>query len=248
MEKQIIILVIASRGEAYDVFITGYWVPLIHYIREHGLPIHVRLLFGKESDVSGLTLAEDMYLKFNTEESYVPGILQKTLAALKWTVTNYNFKHVVRTNLSSVFDIRKLLRISSSLPNQKVYAGVPGVTDQKKMFVSGAGIWLSKDLCHTLVDNADRLNTKIIDDVAIGMFFLEVPNVRMQGLPRIDVIHQVPTRNDGIQNLIAKNPYHIRIKTADRNKDAALSKCLSMHMLKPSAELPKKCLSDQSTP
>lgn len=229
-------LVIASRGPAYDAFITGYWIPLIHYVRENSLPIHIRLLFGKESDPSGLPLSDEMFLRFNTEESIIPGILEKTLAALEWTLANISFKHVVRTNLSSVFDVRKMLEISHGLPDEKSYVGVK-LPIGSKYFVSGAGMWLTKDLCQLLVSSSKQFRNDLNDDVAIGILLSDVPNVNHQELlKRVDVCTN-QLRDAKLERLIRNDFYHIRIKTADRIKDAKLAGRLAKYMFENKSDI-----------
>jgi len=230
IQSQVVMLVIASRGEGYDGFITSYWIPLMHYIEQHSLPVHVRLLFGKESNLSGLPLTENMYLRYNTEESIIPGILQKTLLAFNWILANVAFKHVIRTNLSSIFDIRKLLMISSDLPDEMLYAGVKLPIDAKTYFVSGAGFWLTRDVCQLLVSNSARLRYHLNDDVEIGTLLSRMPGVRYRSLlDRVDVC--TDARRDGrLESLVEKDFYHIRLKTADRTKDAELAGRLAKHI------------------
>lgn len=102
-----IMLVIASRGEIYDYFIKYYWVPFIEYVNKtkNIYELKIILLYGN-SDISDLSIPEENMLQFtDIEDNLIPGCLLKTIKAFEYIKNNYEYKKIIRTNLSSFFYI-----------------------------------------------------------------------------------------------------------------------------------------------
>lgn len=164
----IVMLVIASRGEGYDNMIHYYWKPFIQYVKNNNLSIKIYLIFGNNYNIDDLNLHDDA-LVLNTKDSIIPGILIKTLMAFKYIENNYTYKHILRTNLSSFYLIDNLLKTSRILPQNDVYAGVNGIHKQKQInFISGASFWLSQDNVRFIIFNENNLLHSVHDDVSIG--------------------------------------------------------------------------------
>ena len=140
---------------------------------------------------------EAMTIYVKGEETYIPGILNKTIEAIRAIGLDYDF--VWRTNLSSVLDFDGLIRYCNGVlrshdvldgshdvlyesnkkvlyeSNKKVlYAGYIGLApieaefDSYIRFASGAGFLLSRETVQYLLDNISLLRRDLIDDVAIG--------------------------------------------------------------------------------
>ena len=192
-----IILVIASRSEIYDQFIKMHWIYFMEYIRIKHPTLKCLLLFGR-GDLTDLKLHPNDYLQFDIEESYVPGILEKTIAGLKYIEDNYNYDYVFRTNLSSGIILDRFMEHIEKLPLNKVYEGVRNVHahpvqldgshifnselgyhtwlqeqrakygSREIKFICGAGILLSSDNVSLLIEQLGTVDSTIVDDVAIG--------------------------------------------------------------------------------
>ncbi|MEX0595857.1 MAG: hypothetical protein WD512_05085 [Candidatus Paceibacterota bacterium] len=127
---------------------------------------------------------EENILSIKGQETFIPGILEKTLLAFKY-FRNTEFDYIVRSNISTVVDFKILLR---TLESEIFDYGGPlyyygsfvdlksGLTPQKnelygnRHFVSGICIVLSHKSIDILVDEMeDVLDYGIIDDVAIGI-------------------------------------------------------------------------------
>ena len=137
--------------------IKNYWIPFINYIKQHKLYIKVFLLFGQQ--LKNIQIDSDDIIIANTGEGYIPQILKKTIFAFEYVYNNYNYKHLIRTNLSSFFISNKLLELSNNLKEKNIYTGRNG---NKFVF------WLSKDVLLYVIENKNKLQYNIIDDVAIG--------------------------------------------------------------------------------
>jgi len=63
----------------------------------------------------------------NCQESFIPGILIKTIKALEFIEANYSYDYLLRSNLSSFFRFDRLLQHVKALNNRnKVYQGFQG--------------------------------------------------------------------------------------------------------------------------
>ena len=118
------------------------------------------------------------------EESYLPGILEKTLIAFEYIQTHItDFDYIVRSNISSIIDFELL---SLELQNNQIeyYGGTRfgKIPFDKKMeikyvntpYASGTNIILSKKGLQLLIDNKHLINNKVIDDVSIGALFKDL--------------------------------------------------------------------------
>lgn len=127
----------------------------------------------------------DNVLYISGKESYIPGILEKTLEAFD-IFKNEDYDYIVRSNISTVIDYKELFKY---LQIGKIDYGGPlyyvgnfvdlqaGMTKEKNdkyknhHFVSGVCIIFSKKAVELLIDNKkDVLSYGLIDDVAIGVY------------------------------------------------------------------------------
>lgn len=130
-----------------------------------------------------------LYLRGN--ESYIPGILIKTITAIKLCMTLFDFDVIIRSNISTVINHYRLEELLNSIHGDHIYGGpinflecvdeFAGITTsifndiRGLRYISGTGIILSKNLCTYLVDNKELLNYNIIDDVSIGSLLVNTP-------------------------------------------------------------------------
>lgn len=219
INTDVIMLVIASRGWRYDNIINIYWTKIIDYIKTHNYNIKIFLIFGNNVNTSGLKIADDDKLILDVPDSYIPGILNKTIEAFKVINTMYNYKHIIRTNLSSFFIIDNLIKISNDLENTNVYAGVNGQHNGIP-FISGAGIWLSKDIVQYIINNHLSIDKNIIDDVAISKL---LSNHKKGMIHRYDLTdgNEIHDKDKLIADIIHNKYYHIRIISNNKEIDLA---------------------------
>jgi hypothetical protein len=95
-------------------------------------------------------------------------ILSNLIAGIDWALDcSQNFDFIIRTNVSSYWDLNSTIRLIEKLPMDGVYAGhVVKALDCE--FVAGDGIILSRDVASSIAKNAQMLDASVIDDVAIG--------------------------------------------------------------------------------
>ena len=161
------------------------------------------------------------------EESYVPGLLNKTLRALEIMEPRLDeFDYVLRTNLSSFYVFPRLLHFLQDAPAERFYSGIhhgEGAPMCEAGWVCGAGILMSTDLARTLIAHKVELFDlepcrQHLDDVVIGALFAANDIPIQPGHYR--EIHSMKRWNQ----VIKKNPkgvFHFRIKNPDDVRSTA---------------------------
>ena len=164
---------------------------------------------------------DTMTIYVKGEENYIPGILNKTVEAIRAIGLEYDF--VWRTNLSSVLDFDGLLRYCRCLNPLPLggglrcvfyagYTGLADVTTNKDIdsnirFASGSGFLLSREAVQYLIENDELLRRDLIDDVAIGAL-LE---------PRFGIVHldrcRIKTGEENVSHVVSQGVFHFRCET-----------------------------------
>ena len=119
-----------------------------------------------------------LYIKGN--ETYIPGILNKTIFAFDYfkdKLSNYNY--VIRSNISTIirFDL-----VAEYFKHNTVKYGCTLCTDANNIpFSSGTSIIFSPDIITNIVNNKNKLDYSTIDDVSIGNFIQKhMPEIKME--------------------------------------------------------------------
>ncbi len=142
-------------------------------------------------------------------------IFQKTIEALQYFLSRKSYDYVVRTNLSSVWDLRGLRSFLETAPRERFYAGQAGIhTATGIAFVSGSGIVMSSDVVRTLVANHRGVGSlSAFDDVAIAKA------IGLSPLPLARVDFTSLAHYDAHRDKIPPGVFHYRIKHADWKGD-----------------------------
>jgi len=127
---------------------------------------------------------EDDIIYVNGKESFMPGILEKTLVSFKH-FNNFEFDYLIRSNISTIIEFNKLI---SYLENNPIdyygsgklvdlqWSGWNGIRDSKwygTLFASGTSIIFTKNAINDIVANMNLVRMDIIDDVSLGIFVKE---------------------------------------------------------------------------
>ena len=139
------------------------------------------------------------------DETFIPGILNKTVVALEYFLGRHEYTHVWRTNLSSVLDFDGLrLFLLSDAGRRCSYAGFCG-----DGFASGAGFLMIREAALYLVANHSRvLSWDTIDDVSIGRLLSPV-----FGLTHIERLW-VKSADDPIRDVLLDGIFHFRCESS----------------------------------
>jgi len=115
-----------------------------------------------------------IYVKGN-EIPMVPNTLLKTLSAIKYIHTKYDYDYIIHTNLSSLWNIPVLLSLYDNVPRNNFCGGHVVFNS----FVSGTGIFISHDLIPLLLQsnwNSDNNNDLVIS------FYMKNSNIKIHAL------------------------------------------------------------------
>jgi hypothetical protein len=127
-----------------------------------------------------------IYVK-GSEMPMVPNTLLKTLSAVKYIHTKYDYDYIIHTNLSSLWNIPLLLTLHDKIPRNNFFGGHV----ISNTFVSGTGIFISRDLTPLLLE-ANR-NDSDNNDVVISrrMKHSNITTYMLNNLSQFKMNHQI---------------------------------------------------------
>lgn len=206
---KLLILILANDTPEY-LQMQNLWkkyMGLFENIKSYFIKYDVEKIYNKNIELTNDTI----FIKGDTD-SFIPGCLDKTIKAIEYALANIEFDYLLRTNMSSVWDLNKFHTLVSN--NDWNVAGVNGYK-----FVSGAGILMAKSVCSNIIINKHLLDYSLIDDVSIGHLLIEL-NYSFDKLTRFEAfVYKNP--KDITQDLI-KNNYHFRCKSTNQKKTIIL--------------------------
>lgn len=149
-------------------------------------------------------------LKIPGHEGYSQ-ITRKTIEAIRWFgPENYDF--LLRTNLSSLWILPRLMASLETFPTQRLYAGFVGLCEGVT-YVSGAGILISPDVAELLCRHShETCAASDVDDIAIGITFKNL-SIPIQPCSRCDVGPEDRTWT------LSPHDWHIRVKSCHDRSD-----------------------------
>jgi hypothetical protein len=134
----------------------------------------VRQLFVSLSPRHAAVTEEAGTLYVPGVESLVPGVLLKTLVAMRHCARHFDFEFLVRSNISTVIDFRRLPLDGLRGPLVYASAYVWNRDGPGERFASGTNIVLGHATVAYILANARALDMGTIDDVAIGRLLSRV--------------------------------------------------------------------------
>jgi hypothetical protein len=157
-------------------------------------------------------------LSFKRSESFIPGIIDNTLDAFKYCTDNYEVKFIVRTNLSSVWNLNVYRNYIDSINSDDFVSAIIGNCNGQN-FPSGSGFIMPTKTIKTMLLKKDRIiKDDVLDDVAFGRYFTS-NNITMIKGHRTDYTSPVQNYN----NVYVKDAYHYRVLYDRGNQDNIIS-------------------------
>jgi len=134
--------------------------------------IGIFFVYGKLSDLLEDYDSETDFIFDDIPESY-PVYIHKTIRAFEILNLKYNFDYLVRTNLTTFWDLTKLEINLEKLPKEKCYYGDGPLPtyDHKGYYVSGTDTIVSRDLVDKILENKEKIEYTYIEDASMGLFF-----------------------------------------------------------------------------
>jgi len=172
-------LILYSRNQEYDIMKNI----LKKYYKIYDNVITYFYIFDENLE-SDFKLDDDiLYIK--GKETYIPGILTKTIKAFNYIYENFNdFNYIIRSNISTIIDIKELEYELNNNPVEYYGGGnilslqwidpKSGIHDHrwfKTLFAQGTAIILSKKGLDFIIKNVNKINYDVVDDVSLGLFF-----------------------------------------------------------------------------
>ena len=191
---------------------------------------YVKNTYGKEYYI------EDNIIYINGKETFIPGILEKTLLAFKY-VNNFNYDYLVRSNISTIIEFNRLI---SYLEENPIYyygtgklvnlqwngGGIFDSTWYGTLFASGTSIIFTKKAVNEIINNMNLFRMDIIDDVSFGIYVKE--HKKNETLIEINKKHFYEVPN------FSKDSYSINqfIEFIKNNKDIIFyrNKCFGIYV------------------
>ena len=114
----------------------------------------VKYFYVEYKNLENQTIIENNeYIYVDGVENHTPGMYNKTIKAMEYINNKYDYDFIIRTNVSSFWNIYNVLNLLNTLPLSN-FAGGFAVQG----FITGTGIILSKDVCNILVNNYNANN------------------------------------------------------------------------------------------
>lgn len=198
--------------------------------------------YDPDLDIPFKILNSTIFIKGS--ESLIPGLLLKTLDAIKIKFFD-SYDYVVRSNLSTVIDFYRLREVLECNNNINYLGGQilnntselqaangrndPNLEDVK--FAAGTMICLSKILITKIINFENKFNYDLIDDLSIGVLIEKFfPEVTISSLKLSLFVVNAWGSNDSrdIEKLISEiRPVVYRNKTEDRVIDSKKLRIIS---------------------
>ncbi len=109
---------------------------------------------------------------FPIEEGYF-NMGYKMLEAFKWALENKEFDYVARINGSCYVDKRELIKYIQILPEKEIFQG--GIVEHTpKWMWGGLQFIISRDVIQRVVDNENKFQHNLVEDVALSYLITEL--------------------------------------------------------------------------
>lgn len=147
--------------------------------------VFVKTYFLKlKEDIDNYKL-EDNILYIKGKESFIPGIIEKTLKGFQYFSDQINdYQYIIRSNLSTIIDFEYLAKELDANPIHFYGGGHKrnlqweggGINDSTWFgtdYIEGTSIIFTPKSIQYILDNIGLVRTNIIDDVSIAIFMRE---------------------------------------------------------------------------
>lgn len=109
-----------------------------------------------------IEIGDFIYFK-GTEDPHIPNVTLKIIGAINYVKLKYDFDFILLSNMSSIWNMQKLLSLYNELPKTKFFGGHVVAN----YFITGTGAFISRDL----IENLLTINTNNVtehDDVVLS--------------------------------------------------------------------------------
>lgn len=240
-----IFLFIASEDEYNDQYIMKKilpeWRPLLPFFKAvHESYMNERedmkmfFLYGSGKK-SFIPQNQDLIFDSIKENDY-PGIIAKTLGGIEYVHNNYDYDFIIRTNLSTFWDLNRLASRLDALPKSGVFGHLMTTLEESKQkYIAGYDMIISKDLIEKILpykqeiisqqvwQNLEDLSLSLALQKQGGEFIDQHESIMYMTIDPFDE----EKYNQMMSNCRVKNVDHFRVKNRkNRNIDKYIMKKL----------------------
>lgn len=147
----------------------------------------------------------------------------KTIDSLEYLYNNVDFDYIFRTNSSSYINIKNLIDFLIDKPINSFYsARVNTELNTGIKFGSGSGYFISKDIVKFIIENKEKWNHNLIDDVSLGDLLLN-NGFKLTPSNRLDIDNIIDNKLYYGDNLVDESKlnqnFHFRCKSKDSSRE-----------------------------
>jgi hypothetical protein len=226
-----IILILSSNESYYNELRELQRIYLKNY-----LPLIKFFFIEFKEDMMEHVREENDYIYVKGIECISPGMIVKTIVAMKYINDRYKYEFLVRTNLSTLFVMPNLFEYLSIVPTENMCGGFGF-----RSFITGTGIIVSQDVTIQIIENVVKYDLKKHnEDIIISSILnlLKTPYFNCNKFYKWGFFIDQPAEDNSAYYYfstngeynedfdIPNNILHFRIKSANREIDIKYFKLL----------------------
>jgi len=188
LRKKIVVLIIYNEKDSYNEMKKINDEYLLFLEKNSQIMKYVNVFYITFKNLNGQEyLIDGNILYIHGEETFLPGVLNKTLDAMNVITNNLNVQYdfILRSNVSTVINYYSLFRYIEELNICKKFAYIGpfstlnwldptcGFVDNTyfgSIYCEGTFILMNKELVINMIENREKILISIIDDVSIGCY------------------------------------------------------------------------------
>ena len=221
--KKFIALIIDSDAEPIYAVGREIWR---RNAKKHNIEIYFLRADEKITDDSIRVEGDTIHSKWI--DNFSDRLIDKTLKGFKYCLEKTDCQYILRTNLSSFFDIPLFKTYLESIPPSGIYAGpfeyfpltLPNGISGNLCFCSGAGYLISRDIALLALERQKEISSSFLDDVWLAITLMDIQRLpwdrcditNIENLSE-NVIMEVESK---IQNAYKEKTFHFRINNSKK--------------------------------
>jgi hypothetical protein len=242
--RKIVLLIIDDDGSG-DTFYSLAKEVWRYNLRGRDIPYY--FLNATQRDLpSGQIWVDSDTILTRYHENFNQRVTEKTYLGIKHCHENMAFDFLLRTNLSSFYNLPPLIEYLDALEAHNIYAGKITTQyyqddhgrQQSFSFCSGSGFLLSRDVCEKVIQRHQMVDKNLIDDVWIRLVLQDIP---MLDMPRCDLIkmgrycsNTLDFAEQQILRSVEEGVFHFRVKDCFDDLPRSVGDAIALEMLRKS--------------
>lgn len=240
--KKIILGILASHNEQYADF-KKILINHISCFKKSNLGnlIDFYFLYSEPDKIDkGIENIDNIYYNYystvNSNDTLMLSFVTRTISFLKYLKSNnIPLDYFIRTNITTLFDFKKLLYWFNDKPDKLFFAGTI-ISDINYIYTefSGTNLTFSKDIMEFIIINEHNILPDLeCDDTIISSLVIENLDVTISNIKRLDFV-QIQDHFDSKRHILFhgfhvndNNVFCFRFKTLDRSFDIKLMEKVS---------------------